>query len=105
MGANNADFNGYTFLYSGAEGDHVITAHHPDYDESEGPLGAMIWSRGTGEVKDINVDEKHQRKGVATGMWKFARAVAKQSGYKILPPVHSPNQTPSGKKWAKSVGK
>jgi GNAT superfamily N-acetyltransferase len=48
-------------------------------------------------VGTVQVEPEFQRKGIATAMWRYA----KQQGFN---PVHSPNQSPSGKPWAKSVG-
>ena len=105
MGANNADFNCYHFMYSGGAGDHVVTAHHPDYTDSDVPLGALIWDK-KGKVLDINVEEEHQRKGVGKAMWKFAKGVSSNSEGRIPEPEHDlKNQTKAGKAWAKAVGK
>ena len=101
MGANNADFNGLNFMYSGAGGDHVVTAHHSEH----GQIGHLIWRRGTGEIVDLLTEPEHERKGVATGMWEHAKTVAANSDGKILRPQHSAVQTPKGKRWAKKVGK
>ena len=102
MPRNTGDFHQYTFQYSGGGDSHVVTAMHPD---SQYPIGYMEWARDTGENVSVDVDKEHQRKGVATGMWNFAKNVAANSDGKIRRPQHSRVQTKSGKAWAKKVGK
>ena len=48
-------------------------------------------------VMDIQVNEDHRRRGVATGLWNHA----KERG---MNPVHSSMRTHAGDQWAKSVG-
>jgi GNAT superfamily N-acetyltransferase len=50
-----------------------------------------------GTVEDVTVDERHQRRGVATALWNYAI----ECGYK---PKHSADRTTEGDSWAKSVG-
>lgn len=93
MGRNNADFHGVEFSHKEQPyGEVVIEAAHPEH----GYLGSMRLSK-FGEVKDVRVGEPHRRKGVATGMWNYA----KQQGFN---PEHSDSRTPEGNKWAESTG-
>ena len=93
MGRNNAAFHGVEFTHKArAYGEHIIEASHPEH----GFLGAMELSK-FGEVKDIRVGEPFRRKGVATGMWNYA----KKQG---LNPEHSDSRTPEGDKFAESTG-
>lgn len=70
----------------------TISAH-----EGEEQVGSMDL-RGNGSVSYLSVKTRHQRKGVATAMWMYA----KDNG---LNPQHSPqSQTPEGKTWANKVG-
>jgi len=105
MARNTGDFHQYKFQYSpGLRGEvnHIVTATHPD---SSDLVGYMEWTKDTGETRHIEVDKEHQRKGVATGMWNFAKNVAANSEGKIRRPQHSRVQTKSGKAWVKKVGK
>jgi GNAT superfamily N-acetyltransferase len=105
MPRNTGDFHQYTFRYAPGESNdvnHVVTATHPDHDY---PIGFLVWKKDTGETLRVDVEKEHQRKGVATGMWNFAKNVAASSNDKIRRPQHSRVQTKSGKAWAKKVGK
>jgi len=105
MPRNTGDFHQYTFQYSpglSEDVNHVVTAMHPD---SSDPVGYMVWKKDTGENIRIDVEKEHQRKGVATGMWNFAKNIAANSDGKIRRPQHSRVQTKSGRAWAKKVGK
>jgi len=93
MGRNNADFHGVTFNHVPKKyGEVTVVASHPDH----GWLGSMELGR-SGYVKDIRVGEPHRRKGIATGMWNYA----KQQG---LNPEHSDSRTKDGDAWAKTTG-
>jgi len=70
-------------------------------------IGNLMWRTSSYEIKskpedqgrvfDVSVDSDHQRKGVASEMWRKAK--------QIDPGIHhSSNQTSAGKAWAKKVG-
>jgi len=66
-------------------------------------VGQMEWFKKGGVIRNIDVDESHQRKGIATGMWNAAHKVAKEQG--LATPKHDADSiSPSGMKWAYSVG-
>lgn len=93
MPANNADFHGIQFTHKeGPYGEKTIEASHPEH----GYLGSMRIDKYN-EVKDIRVGEEHRRKGVATGMWNYAKV----QGFN---PEHSDSRTPEGDAWAASTG-
>jgi hypothetical protein len=93
MGRNNADFHGVEYSHKeGKYGEVTVEASHPDH----GFLGSMTIGKFN-DVKDIRVGEPHRRKGVATGMWNYA----KQQG---LNPEHSDSRTKDGDAWAASTG-
>lgn len=93
MGRNKADFHGVTFTHTEHKyGEVVVEASHHEH----GYLGSMRIGK-YGDVKDIRVGEPFRRKGVATGMWNYA----KQQG---LNPEHSDSRTPDGDAWAKTTG-
>jgi hypothetical protein len=93
MGRNNADFHGVQFTHKHEKyGEITIEASHPEH----GFLGSMRLSK-YGEVKDIRVGEPFRRKGVATGMWNYA----KSQGFN---PEHSDSRTEEGDAWAASTG-
>jgi hypothetical protein len=93
MGRNNADFHGLVFTHKEQPyGEITIEASHPEL----GFLGSMRLSKYR-EVKDIRVGEPFRRKGVATGMWNYAKA----QGFN---PEHSDSRTKDGDAWAASTG-
>ena len=97
MTRNNADFHGYTFDHSSSDDGTAVVAYHP---EERNPVGMLYLEPNYGDgglVRDVNVLDAHRRKGVAAGMWNYA----KNNG---LNPIHSKNQTALGKQWAKAVG-
>jgi hypothetical protein len=102
MGRNNADFQGSVITHRVIRPEHKdntveIEAHHPDHGQI-GRLGLTNEMAGIGRlVGTVQVNKAFQRKGIATAMWHYA----KDSGFN---PVHSPTQSPEGKKWAKKVG-
>jgi GNAT superfamily N-acetyltransferase len=102
MGRNNADFEGVTISHEVIRPEHKdntieIRATHPERGRI-GRLGLTNEMAGVGRmVGTVQVAPEFQRKGIATAMWKYA----KEQGFN---PVHSPNQSPSGKPWAKAVG-
>lgn len=110
MTRNNADFNGVTFRYDGKgpqhgfeEGDgpwaHVFTAH-----KNEEQIGKLQLQPG-GTIDYVEVDDKHQRQGVATGLHRFATNHADKSGGEETPyPMHSTIRSDEGDAWAKKVG-
>jgi hypothetical protein len=105
MGANNADFHGIqlTHEYNDDYGDissATVKAVHP----TEGEVGRMYLADEdntggkTHKVMNISVKEPHRRKGIATAMWKYAKAVG-------LNPRHDYwEQSDEGAAWAKAVG-
>lgn len=93
MGRNNKDFHGVVYSHTPRKyGEHVVEATHPEH----GHLGTMELGKFN-EVKDIRVGEQFRRKGIATGMWNYA----KQQG---LNPEHSDSRTKDGDAWAASTG-
>ena len=106
MGRNNADFHGVTFRYEkDSEGDHNVIAEHPN--ESE-PIGHLTWAgrdyeEGAkfGHIMDVHVAPEYQRKGVATGMYRYAKSLTEPYLPKIM---HAESRTTAGDAWAKSVG-
>jgi predicted GNAT family acetyltransferase len=113
MGRNNADFNGVTFRYDG-EGPmngfedfpleeaplaHVFTAH------KQGQQVGKLQLQPGGTIDHVEVDEEHQRQGIATGLHRFATNYADKSGGEDVPyPVHSPIRSEEGDAWAKKIG-
>lgn len=101
MPRNNADFHNLSY---------ILTSTHPTSHEleafdakSNSIIGYMRWHKKTGQVQDIQVDKEHRRKGVATGMWNYAKSLS-SSDKSISTPKHSPVRTSEGDSWANSVG-
>lgn len=87
------------FSYRQNSEGHTVTAHHPESGEE---IGYLTWSDVDGEVAHVHVDRKHQRQGVATGLWDEAHRIAVERGE--VAPRHSGDQTVEGKAWAEAVG-
>ena len=77
------------------EGNHKIIAQHKG-----GKVGELQWDPGDKQIQNIEVNPKHQRKGLATAMWDHANSLS-HSGMKLQ---HSPVRSDAGDAWAKSVG-
>lgn len=93
MTRSNAEFHGINFTHKVSPyGEVTIEAGHPEH----GYLGSMRIGK-YGDVKDVRVGEPHRRKGVATGMWNYA----KQQGFD---PRHSDSRTKEGDAWAATTG-
>lgn len=73
---------------------HLVEAYH----EGE-KVGYMHWLGTTGRVLQIDVDDDHQRRGLATAMWNHANALKG-----VRKPQHSNDRTNAGDAWARSVG-
>ena len=88
----------YEFTHRLRTGGAVINATHRPTKKTVG----YLHMDEHGVVQGIGVDEDHQRKGVATGMWEYAKDLAAENIIAI--PRHSYTQTEEGKSWAKAVG-
>jgi GNAT superfamily N-acetyltransferase len=99
MGANNADFHGVTITHEPLDdGTTWVEANHPEHGYLGGmQLAAPSEHRHGRTVLELEVRPEHRRKGVATGLWNYA----KQQG---LDPAHDTWQTKEGSAWAKAVG-
>ena len=64
-------------------------------------LGHMVWTQF--HIRDIQVVERYQRRGVATALWREAQRLAAENP-DIPEPRHSPARTESGNAWAIAVG-
>ena len=99
MSRSKTAFEGVTYKYFvDPAGDHNIHAIHPNED---GAIGALIWDN-EGAIH-VGVNEEHQRKGVATGMYHAAVQKAGELG------IPAPNLMKSsygnkGYKWARTLG-
>ena len=78
----------------------IVATHKP----TGGVVGAMSY-KDDGRLWDIYVDKKHQRKGVATGMWDKARDTYRTSGGKAPHPARSENETPDGEAFGRAMEK
>jgi GNAT superfamily N-acetyltransferase len=81
----------YRYDLFAAEARTTIQATHVDSGEVVG--SAFIYGN---IMKSIWVDEDHRRRGVATGMWRFAED-------RGLRPEHAANQSDDGKRWIESL--
>lgn len=94
-----SDYLGRQFDYKyvfhpGEEGeDHAVTAHET---KKGSQVGLLMFSSETGHVTDLSVQPNHRRKGVATGMWNYAKENANIQ--------HASTRTLAGDAWAKSTG-
>jgi hypothetical protein len=92
---SSTQFNGYDLMFNkgDATGSHVIEA----YLGKTGPVGHLEWGAQTGKVLNVQVEPDHQRKGLATAMWKLAQNTG------VIKPVHSLGISDQGQKWKKSL--
>ena len=88
----------FTHGNAGPEYDNVAA-----YDANHDELGHIGWMGGsTGEIKHINVEPEHQRKGLGTELLNQAKSISKKKNRKA--PTHSAERTEEGDAWAKKVG-
>lgn len=100
MGRSKAAFEGVTYKYfQDPEGDHNIYAYHPDEPEE---IGALTWEHKNGAIH-VAVNEEHQRKGVATGMYQAAMQKATELGIPA-PDLMKSSYGNKGFKWARTLG-
>jgi hypothetical protein len=72
-------------------------------DPGHRPIGSISWHHKTGEIMGVYTAKEHQRRGVATSLYRQAGEVA--AGTRgVKPPRHSPDRTESGEAWAQSLG-
>lgn len=94
------EYPGYFNVSDGEEGhtlfDHSVQAVHKPSGEV---VGEMLWQDG-GPLFMIDVDENHQRKGVATGMVQHGQKIAKASKYRIPKPSRAYSETDEGAMFA-----
>jgi ribosomal protein S18 acetylase RimI-like enzyme len=98
MGRNNGDFHGlrHSMMAINKSTNRVVAIH------DEQSVGSLDWDAKTGEVEFIHVHPNYRRKGVATSMWKHAKANAESMG--MVEPTHSEDISEQGKAWAEKVG-
>ena len=78
---------------------HLISASSSEWSN----VGSLEWNSKTGEINGIDVDEAHQRQGLATAMYRFAQDISEKRK-SVVKPVHSQALTDEGYAWAKSLG-
>lgn len=78
----------------------IVATHKP----TGGVVGAMSY-KDDGRLWDIYVDKKHQRKGVATGMWDKAKDAHRTSNGKLPHPERSENETDAGESFGRAMEK
>lgn len=92
-------FKDYTLEYERFPEAHLISAYHPE----EGSVGSIEWNHKTGEISGVEVEEKHQRKGIATAMYRFGQDLSDKRKT-VTKPQHSKARTDEGNAWAHSLG-
>lgn len=83
----------YELLYNTPEmgsGSHRITALLGGER-----VGEMSW--GSKEIHGLDVNDAHQRRGLATAMWNYGQEMRPR-------PKHSADRTDKGEAWARKVG-
>jgi len=61
-------------------------------------VGHVEWDESPSEVSDIQVAPKHQRKGLATAMYRMASDLPTKN-----PIEHSDDRTPEGEAWSQNT--
>lgn len=77
---------------------HNVTA----FDKEGNDVGRFDWDIDTGAI-DVEVDKKHQRKGIATAMYKFAKKKSKDHDIQ-KPLLNRSRYGHQGLAWARSLG-
>ena len=72
-------------------------AHIVEASKDGNPIGKLVWSAKTREIRNIEVSDQYRRQGVATGMWNYAQSLDSPK------PRHSSDRTDAGDAWARSV--
>ena len=80
----------------------VVNASHPHDADSDGLVGQLLWDPDEGQVTNVHVSERHQRKGLASAMLDLARTHAAANGLPSVQHDDAESQTPEGAKWAKA---
>lgn len=85
----------------GASGGPIVeeNAHIVEASQGGNPVGKLIWSAKTKEIRNIEVNDAYRRQGVATRMWDYANSLD------VPKPKHSAERTDAGDAWARSVSK
>jgi hypothetical protein len=93
---NNLNQQQFQFTHISAndvpEGDHMLLAHNGNPRDF---AGVLTWDNNT--VQNVGDHEDHQRKGLATEMWRQARQISPDI-------AHSNDRTQAGEAWSKSAG-
>ena len=100
---NNLSKTQFKVYYQGLKPDLTmpdtpVTRHHLVAKKGKQEIGVMQVMNG-GEIAHVEVDDAHQRQGVATALWNHAEKLG-------LEPRHSDPDVMSkeGLAWAKSLG-
>ena len=93
------DSNGYQYTPTDYGTYIRINVWSPEAGEY---VGWFEFRKVDGEIMEVNVEEEHRRKGIATNSLGVARVYAEDSGLPAV--VHSDDRTPEGEAWAKSTG-
>lgn len=91
-------FKDYVIKFKPAPADDDMANHKIIAQHKGRRVGKMEWDTGTGDIQNLEVHPRHQRKGIATAMWEHAQEI---SGNTV---GHSPVRSDDGDAWAKSVG-
>ena len=78
-------------------GDMGVERHHLVAKQGKKEIGVLQLG-DSGEIAHVEVEDDHQRKGVATSLWKHAQEIG-------LNPSHSGIMSDEGYKWAKAIHK
>jgi GNAT superfamily N-acetyltransferase len=85
---------------------HGRIAGHKNIKNNIGTLddspahGALSYDVDNGEISGAHVERNHQRKGIATGLLKYAHLISEKTG---VVPEHSPSRTVEAEKWAQTT--
>jgi hypothetical protein len=84
---------------------HWFTPQHPHFfvlsDKKSGQYLSNMTLDREGKVSGVETHPKHQRQGLATKLWDYAKS---QSAMGIPEPKHSGTRTKEGEAWAKKIG-
>ena len=95
MSLNRRQFKDYDlyFVPNDGFGNHLIEGHH----NKAGHVANLEWSPESGEIKNVEVEQSHQRQGLATAMFNFAKSLG------VTQPKHSASLSSEGSSWKESL--
>ena len=91
----------FSLRQNNEEGYNAVEAHDP---ESKKMVGNMMIMPDSGLISSVLVENTHQRRGIASEMFRLANIAHQAMPGQYASPKHSNYRSPQGDAWAKTVG-